>query len=58
MSRVEEIASAMRAHPEPMFLFGLVSLAHHDYEEITQDMFAADKLVWAEQQAQLKKESA
>ena len=48
----------MRTHPEPMFLFGLVSIAHYDYEETMRDMLAADKLVWAEQQTQLKKESA
>lgn len=50
MNRVEEIAQAMQTHPEPMFLFGLVELAHRNYLGVLDDLFTADRLVWAEKQ--------
>lgn len=54
MSRVEEIAQAMRTKIEPIFLFGIVAMARHDYPGLIADLIAADQLVWAEQQASIQ----
>jgi len=58
MNRVEEIAAAMNTRPEPMFLFGLVELAHSNYCGILDDLVTADRLVWAERHNQAVEESA
>ena len=52
MNRIEEIAQAMKTHPEPMFLFGLVALARQDYERTMSELTTADRSVWAEKQAE------
>jgi hypothetical protein len=56
MNRVEEIAAAMQTHPEPMFLYGLVASARHDYDGVLSDLVTADRLVWAEKQAREKED--
>lgn len=57
MNRVEEIAQAMQTRPEPMFLFGLIALARHDYPGVLSDLRAADRLVWAEKRATMLREA-
>jgi len=54
MTRLDEIADAMRTKPTTMFLFGLVQLAHSDYEGIMRDMVAAERVVFAEQQKEAR----
>lgn len=43
MTRVDEIVAAIKFHPEPMFLFGLASLARYEPEGLMRDLIAADR---------------
>ena len=50
MTRVDEIVSALKSKPEPMFLYGLVVMAQRDYDGLMRDLIEADMRMQIEQE--------
>lgn len=50
MTRVDEIAAAMKSGPAPMFLIGIAVLANQDFHGIYYDLALASEKVYRERE--------